>query len=911
MTPPARPDRLPLALFRLLLGTFPPRFRARHREGMEELFLDELENARRQGRASTGWFLARAALDMTRSGLVERRSTKPAPAPSPQAPAAESRHPGTPGKPPSKGIDEMFDTLRQDLVFALRSLRRNPLFSLVALVTIAVGVGATTAVFSVVNGVLLTPLPFQEPERLTRIYRTHVEHPGDLNVMAKEDIIDLQELSDFDAAVGYRTSDDVLTGLGPVALVRTGQVTSGILAAFGLEPLMGRDLRLEESYPGNPNVVVVSHEFWTEELGQDSRVLGRTLELEGETFEIVGVAPPGFDYPGDVQLWRPMVRNPEMCGRGCHSYYVIARLAPGATLTSARSQLDLLGERLAEAYPDSNEKKRFALFTLEEQTVGGVRSQLWILFGAVTLVLLVACANVANLLLARSQGRVGEVGVRAAMGAGRGRLFLQVLTESLVLAGVGGAGGVALAWGGVGILRRLSPGAIPRLDQVALDGTVLLFTLGLVFLVALFFGLSPALKLARTSPSQALSRARRGGVAGHGSGRSRSALLAGQVALSLVLLSGSGLLLKTLFQLREVELGFETENVLRFDLVLPEARYGDLPDILGFYREMENSLRGVPGVVSVGSAYGAPLGRWGTSAGVIVQGRPDPGQSHRPSASIRSVTPSYLETAGITLLRGRGIQASDNGESVPVGVVNETFVRRNFPDEDPLGKQVWITANLGFGSPTWTIVGVVADIRAFGVTDTPPSEIYVPQAQMGPGYMTVLVRYADGAGGLLPAVRSRVEALDPNLPLRNLTTMEGAVSEELAPARFFLIILTVFAGIAVALASAGLYGVVAHLISRRRQEFGIRMALGARGDGLVRMVLRETAWPTLAGMAVGLGAAFLAGGILETFLYQVSPRDPWVLLLATLALVGVAALASWIPARQASRVDPIQTLNTE
>jgi putative ABC transport system permease protein len=909
MTSESDGKRVHLSLFRLFLRAFPLRFRALHGEGMEEMFLDEIREARRRGVVSAGSFLARTAWDMALSGLRERGVKGRGKSPSLSAPGQEPPRARSTLEPPSQGIGQMLDNIRQDLVFALRSLRRNPLFTLVALITIAAGVGATTTVFSVVNGVLLKPLPHGEPDRLVRIFRTNVDRPGSLSVMAKEDIRDIQDLPVFDGVVGYRRSDDVLTGIGDVALIPVGRVTSGILAAFGLEPLMGRDLQWEESSPGNPSVVVVSHEFWSEELGRDPQVLGRTLELEGETFQVVGVAPAGFDYPGGARLWRPMVQG-QACGRGCHNYRVIAQLARGATLVTASDQLRILGDQLAEAYPDSNEKKRFALFSLEEMTVGSVRSQLWILFGAVALVLLVACANVANLLLARSQGRLGEVGVRAAIGASRKRLLLQVMTESLVLAGLGGIAGVGLSLGGVGLLRRFSAGALPRLEEVSLDGTVLLFTFGLVLLVALVFGLTPAIKLARTSPAHALGRGRQGGAAGRRSGRARNTLLAGEVALSLALLAGSGLLLKTLVQLSDVELGYETRNLLRFDLSLPEARYSELPEIHGFFQELEEGLRNLPGVISVGSAFGAPMS-WGTSGDVLVEGKPDPGPANRPSSALRAVTHSYLETAGIPIIRGRGLDSSDNSGSSLVGVVNETFVRRNFPGEDPLGQQVRITANLGFGSPTWTIVGVVPDVRAYGITDAPPAEIYVPQSQMGPGSMTVLVRHAEGVGSLLSAIRGQVESMDPNLPLRNVTTMEALVSEEMAPVRFFLVLLSVFAWIAVALAAAGLYGVVAHLVSRRRQEMGIRLALGAKGESLIRMVLLETARPTLVGMAIGLGAAMVAGRILDSFLYQVSSRDPIVLFLAALALFGVATLASYVPARQASRVDPVQTLNAQ
>ncbi|MFH1763319.1 MAG: ABC transporter permease [Gemmatimonadota bacterium] len=907
-----QPGALAMASFRFLLLSFPLPFRKRFGEDMEEAFRDGYGEAEAQGALRVIAFLGKTSLNIGAAGFMERRTlavSRGRTAPKGEEDGGPGRM-GTPGRPNQHGT-QLVDNLRLDLVFALRSLRRNPLFTLAALVTLALGVGATTSIFSVVNGVLLTPLPFGEPERLTMVYSTWADAPDRLGPMSKEDLKDLQDLPAFEAAVGYTTSDDVLTGRGSATLISGARVTSGILAPFGLETFMGRDLRWEESYPGNPNVVVVGHAFWTNELGGDPEILGRTLELQGETFEIVGVAPPGFEYPAGARIWRPYVLSPEDCARSCHAYRVIARMAPSVTLPGAIDQSRVLGEQLAETFPESNLEKRFSVWSLEERTVGEVRQKLWILLGAVGLVLLVACANVANLLLVRAQGRVGEVGVRAAMGANRRRLIFQVLTESLVLSGAGGAIGVGLALGGIALLKRVSAGAIPRIDEVTLDAPVLLFTLGLVVVVALLFGLSPALKLARTSPSEALGRARWPGALGRRSSRSRNTLMATEVALSVVLLVGAGLLIRTLGQLSSVELGYETENLLRFDLVLPEARYAELSEITQFYGEMENRIRALPGVASVGAAYGAPLGSWEISAGVRVEGRLDPGPGEGTESYLRAVTPTYLETARIPVLRGRGLLPSDNGQAIPVALVNETFIRENFPGQDPLGERVRISATLGFGSPTWTVVGVVPDIRSRSVTGEPVPEVYVPHGQMGPGSMTVLVRFDPGAGALFPGVREEIRAMDSALPLRNVSSMEELVAEETASTRFYLILLSVFAGIAVVLAAVGLYGVVAHLVSQRRQEIGIRLALGASGGGVVGLVLLQAAFPTLLGLGFGLATALAGGRIMESFLFEVDPRDPMVFAGVAAILIAVALVAALIPARQASRMDPVQALRAE
>jgi predicted permease len=758
--------------------------------------------------------------------------------------------------------------------------------------------------FSVVNGVLLKPLPYSDQDRILALATRWADSPDRFNPMSKPDILDLEALPAVQSVVGYTTGSDVLIRDGSATLISVARVTSGILAPFDLQPFMGRDLSLEESSPGSPQVVVVSHGFWQRDLGSDPNVLGSTLELGGEIYEVVGVASEGFDFPERAQIWRPFVTDPEACGRGCHSFNVVGRTSLSTDVALAREQADGLAVRLAQAYPDTNLEKSFHVRSLDEHILGDVRSELWVLLGAVGLVLLVACANVANLLLARAQDRISEMGVRASLGASRRRLTLQMLTESLVLAAMGGGLGLIISYGSVGLLRRVTPGSIPRIDEISVDMNVVSFTLALVFVVALLFGLSPALHLARSSPASALQSSQRGSGRSHSTNRSRRLLLASEMALSVLLLIGAGLLVRTLERIHRIQPGYQVEDVLRFSLVLPSAGYPDLSQVTQFYETLEKRIGALPRVASVGSGFGVPLGRWGSAGTVLVEGRPEPPSGEETGASLRSVTPGYLDAHGIPILRGRGIEPTDNADAPPVALVNQTFIDQNFPGQDPLGEQVRVTVSLGFGSPTWTIVGVVPDIRSGSITRGAPPEVYVPHAQMGAGYMTVVVRSMAGRETPLTEIREIVAELDPAVPLRDVETMEQVMAGETAATRFYLVLLSVFAGLAVVLASVGLYGVIAYLVSTQRQEIGIRMALGAQRVGVVRMILAQAAAPTLFGLAAGLLGALVGARVLEGFLYQVNPRDPLVYACVALLLLGVATASAFLPARQASLVDP-------
>lgn len=866
---------------------------------MEETFAHQYHEAKARPGLALPSLLARTTLNVTVAGFLER--------------VRRGRTSGIAerNRKRSGGSGMMLDKLRQDLVFALRSLRRNPTFSLAALLTLALGVGATTSIFSVVNGVLLRPLPYPDGDRLVTVHAVTVQDPDARGSMSGPDILDLADTRALETLVGYAGGAATLTGMGEARVVPGARVTEGFLSTFGLEPYLGRDLRREETIPGTPGSVVISYGFWQEEMGGQEDILGHTLELQGDPYQIVGVAPPGFSYPSGARLWRPYFRSDDECGRGCHVYSALGRLAEGATVYQAREEANALAVSLDEAFPDSNYEKRFRLVSLEEDVVGDVRAQILILFIAVGLVLLVACANVANLLLARAQGRMGEVGVRAALGAGRGRLVQQVLTESIVLALAGGILGVGLAYLGVAALKGMAPESLPRVEELSMDRTVLSFALLLSVAVAFLFGFSPALRLARSSPALALARSRRGADAGNSSLRSRNLLLATEVALSVILLTGSGLLLRTLGQLRSVEPGYRKDDIVRFVLTLPESAYPELPDISGFYETLEERLASVPGVVSVGSTFGAPLGSMRATGVATVEGRPEPEPGQEIESEYRPVTPGYLETMGVPLIRGRKIEPTDRQGSMEVALINQALAQELFPDQDPLGQRVKVSVGFGFGSPFWTIVGIVGNERTLSLTEEPTYALYVPQRQAGPGFLSVAVRSRPGTGSILGAIRHEVVSMDPDIPLRGVETMEQVVATELAPTRFFLTLLAVFAGLAISLAAVGLYGVATYLVSRRRQEIGIRIALGAQGRRVTGLVVRQAAAPTILGVLTGLGISWAGVDVLSRFLFEVEPRDPLVFSTVALLIGLVAALATFFPAKRAGRLDPGEALRAE
>ncbi|MGH7577367.1 MAG: ABC transporter permease, partial [Longimicrobiales bacterium] len=696
--------------------------------------------------------------------------------------------------------------------------------------------------------------------------------------------------------------------------------TGGLLDMFGLRPALGRDVTSEDAIVSDSatRAVVIGYDLWQTEFGGRSDVIGTTIDLSERSYEVVGVAPAGFRFPiggsfgpEGVQLWRANRREPvNASGRWRGAYEsgmrTIARLAAGVSLERASAELEAHASRLREEYPETNHDKTLRFEPLEDFMVGDVRRPLWIVLGAVSVVLLIACANVANLLLVRASARRGEVAVRAALGASHGRLVTQVLVESFVLALGGATLGLATAVGGVGLLKRLGPDAIPRIDEITLDATVLTFAFVVSVVVALLFGLSPALRMARTSVIDHLRSDARSGEQPR-EGWSRGVLLTVEIAMSLVLLVGAGLLARSLVKLYEVDLGFDGREVVRFELSLSSARYDSLVTVLSFYRTLEERIAALPDVEVVGSAAYPPL----TSACCLtrdlrIDGQPDPEPGEEVVVWPRQVTPGYFGAMRLPLLRGRAFEPTDTDLEgrLQVAVVNETFVREALAGEDPIGKRI------SAGSPMLTIVGVVGDVRR-GLKAEPEPAVYRPHAQVGASSLFVHVRGRPGAGNLLAAVREQVHALDPNLPLRNPETVTEAIRRDAAPTRFFLLLIALFAGLALLLAIVGLYGVASYLVSRRTHEIGIRLALGASRMTITRLVLRHALWPAALGVAGGLLASIAVTGVLRNQLFEVEPIDPLVLGAVSVLLLAVATLASMLPARRAMRVNPTEVLRSE
>ncbi len=811
----------------------------------------------------------------------------------------------------------------QDLRYALRQLRRNPGFAAVVILTLTLGIGANTAVFSVLHGVLLRPLPYAEPDELVAIWTRYLPSTGQdipqFPVSAPE-IVDYRDASRaLEDVIPHRWSDRTLTGEGqdPVR-VRVGFVGAGLLSLLGAGPALGRTFVEEEEAPGASRTVLLSHVLWRERFGGDPEVVGRTVELDGEAARVVGVMPEDFVFPdASVRLWTPLGWNEtDLPSRGNHYLQAIGRLAPGVGLERAEAELEAIMGAWSEEYEHYAMGHFLFLRPLHEDLVGDVGPVLWLLMTAVLLVLLVACANVANLFLARSQTRTRETAVRAALGAGRGRLIRQLLTESGVLAALGAVGGLALAAWGTGALARIDPGAIPRLEAVRLDATVLFFTGALAVATALAFGLVPAFRAARSGlAAAARSHVRAGGDAG--GRRFRSALVAAEVTVSVVVVVAAGLLVRSFQELSAVDPGIEPRGVLTFDLSLPSAEYPASEQAPAFFERLLERIRGLPGVRSAASISVLPLTGAPPRVDFQVEGEPaPPGGIPAWNADVLYVQPGYFETMRIPLLRGRTFEAADRADRHLVAVVNRAAVRRYWPDEDPIG--VRFTYDAGAEPIAWiTIVGVVADTKVDGLDAETRPQVFLPHdqlrvAQGSPGrYQSVVVRTEGDPLALAPAVRGVVRELDPGLALANLRTADDVVEASVARPRLTAELLASFGFLALLLSAIGIYGVVGYSVARRSREIGIRMALGADRRRVLRLVLRQGMGPVAAGALAGLAAALAATRLLSSLLFGVSPADPAVFASVVVLLAAVGLLACWLPARRALRVDPATTLRYE
>jgi putative ABC transport system permease protein len=802
-----------------------------------------------------------------------------------------------------------------DFRYALRTLLRSPGFTAVAVLTLALGIGATTAIFSAVNAVLLRPLPYPDEDRLTVLWLSNVQEQIERDVTSYPTFLDWSEAPSYGAVAGHFGTVGTITADGDAEQYPGAWVTGDFFRALGVRPQAGRPIGIEHTRAGDHMVVVLSHGLWTRRYGADPGVVGRSVVINGFSREVIGVMPRGFAYPDGADLWMPIAPEAEdwqqiTQARNALWLSVIGRLRPDASLESASTELAGIMARLADEELMAVGNDVF-VEPLRDTIVGHVRPGLLILLGAVGFVLLIACANVANLLLARGAGRRRELAVRAALGASGARLARQAMTESVVLGVIGGAAGVLLAILGAAVLVAVSPPDLPRADGMGVNGAVIAFATLIALATALLFGLAPALQARAGGMAAALRDADRGASSGRLT-RTRRVLVGVEVALALVLLVGAGLLVRSFAALQSVDPGFRTERVLSFRISTGTGTYPEAAHVREFQTSLLERLNGMPGVEAATAITTLLLARLPNMSPVAIEGEPPPGDDD-PVTSVTSdfVDPAFFATMGIPLARGRGFERTDVVDGVQVAVVNEAFVRRFLPGQEPLGRR-FTRGDPESPDAVWqTIVGVVVDARRSGLAEPVRPAAYRPTSQVAPRSIEVLVRTAGPPLGLVPQVRAALRELDANMAMAQLRTIEGAMAEAVAARRFIMLLLGAFAALAVTLAVIGIYGVLAYLVGQRTREMGIRMALGADPRAIIGLVLSQAARHVLPGVAIGAVAALALTRVLRSQLFGVGATDPMTFAAVTLLLVAVALLAAWVPARRAARTDPMEALREE
>ena len=805
------------------------------------------------------------------------------------------------------------DTVLRDLRYAVRTLFRQPGFTIAVALTLALGIGANTAIFSVVHGVLLRRLPYPNDDRLMTVW-TRMSN-GDHETASMPDYLDWKaQSSSFAAMSAYANSNDNLAAPGAdPERVPSARVIADFFQTLGVTPVAGRWFVPDEFVFGSHRVVVLSHALWLRRFGANPAIVGQTITLNARPFTVVGVAPESMRLPARAQLWSPFAVDPSAppLSRRGDFLSVIARLKPGVAAARAQADLDGIGRRLAQAYPATNARVGIQIISLHEQLVGQIRPALLVFSGAVALVLLIACANVANLLLARATAREREMAVRAALGAGRERLVRQVLTESLVLSFVGGVLGLLLAWWGVQGLKAAAPPTLPRLDEVGLDPVALAFTAAAVVVTGFLFGIAPALRGSAFALHATLSAGGRAGVGGGRGERLRAMLVVAQVALALVLLVGSGLLVRTFARLQQVDLGFDPTHTLTAQVVLPAAKYNSSDRLLGFFNALRDRLATTPGVRTVGFTSDVPLAGGYDYSSFAIVGQPPLRPGEIPPDAVPTVaTSEYFAAMGIPLLAGRLFTAADVPNAPRVVVVNRDLVQKAFAGRTAIGERI------SFGNPSdstsWlTIVGVVGSTRLEGVGLETYAQAFTPLSQSPVPYLYVVARTTGEPLSLAGTLRREVAALDPTLPVASVMSMSERAASSVAQYKLNSVIVTLFAAVALLLASIGIYAVISYAVAQRTREIGIRMALGAAQSQVLRLIVREGMAPALIGVAVGGAGALGLTRLMASLLYGVSATDPAVFAFVAMMLVVVALAACLIPARRAARVDPNVALRND
>jgi putative ABC transport system permease protein len=810
-------------------------------------------------------------------------------------------------------------TLLQDLRYGFRTLLKHRSFTFIAVFTLALGIGANTAMFSVVNAVLLRPLPYNDPARLVTIWE---ESPDRGLYQMPVSFANLRDWVDqnhtFEQISAYTFTNLNLTGVGEPEQLLTIRSSANLFPLVGATPLLGRTFLPEEDREGAGHVVILGHGFWKRRFNSDRGIVGKSLTLNNQNYTVVGVMPGTFQFPvgfgylgkvinDPIELYVPLAATAAESHRGTYSFFAIGRLKSGVSIDQARAEMTAIERRLEQQYPDGNSGIGISLIPTQEQTVKEIRPALLVLLGAVVFMLLIACANIANLLLARAAARQKEIAIRTALGSNRLRIVRLLLTESLMLSLAGGCLGFLLAYWGTDLLVALAPDNVPRLNEVGVDARVFVFTLAVSLLTGLLFGLVPAMHAARPNLNEGLKEGSKGSVGSAAGKRTRNLLVAVEVALSMVLLIGAGLMIKSFVRLQQTNLGFNTDHVLTVDFTLSSSRYPEERQQAAFFQQALDRIQSLSGVQSAGATTALPLTLSLSGSDFRIEGRPEPEAGKEMIIDTSSVSPGYFSTLGISLLKGRDFSDRDNSDAPQAAIINNDLARIYFPGEDPIAKRI----TFDDGESWLSIVGIVADTKRLGLDTTARPEAYFSYLQVPSPRMSLVVRTATEPLSLVGAVKNQIQTIDKDLPLGESKTMQQVLSDSTSGRRFNLILLTAFATVALILALVGIYGVMSYAVTQRTHEIGIRVAIGAQSRDVFRMVVGEGMILALIGIAIGLVGAFALTRLMTSMLFAVEPTDPATFITIAALLTAVTLLACYIPGRRATKVDPLVALRYE
>lgn len=808
-----------------------------------------------------------------------------------------------------------------DIRYAFRMLLKRPGFTVIVVLTLALGIGANTTIFSAIDAVLLNPLPYKDPERLMVVWETNKQlgpEMWDRNEAAFGNFLDWRSRNQiFDQLGALFDAQMILTGVNEPQRIQSCVVTTNFFQVIGVQPMLGRSFLPESEKPGSPFTVIISHELWQRQFGSDPSIVNKNLTLNAHQVAVIGVMPPGFElqFPitRHVDMWVPMVidvADPGYHDRGNNFLYTVGRLKPGVSQEQAQTEMNLIAGQLQQQYPETNAGKGVRVVALHKQLVGNVESYLYMLFAAVGFLLLIACANVAGLLLARVTARHREVAIRIAVGASRWRLIRQLLTESVILSALSGLLGLLLAYGGVKLLVALTPSEVPRLHEIGLYVPVFLWTLAISVVTGVLFGLAPAVQASKPDLNTALKESSgRNPGSFQGSGL-RNVLIVSEVAVALLLLVGAGLMTRSFLRLQQVDPGFDATNVVSMNIALPTSKYRE-QQVLTFYDQLFERVKNLPGVKSVAGINLLPLGIGNVSSRFIVEGAPFVALADRPFAGVRVVTPDYFQTMNIPQLKGRSFTEQDREKTSNVIIVNEALANRYWPNQDPIGKRLGFSEEDPRKQEWREIVGVVGNVKSKALEIEVMPEAYFPYRQIPENVMNLVVRTTSDPVSMVPVIRDQVLSLDKDQPVSDVMTMEQRVAKSVAAKRFVMSLLGAFSVLALGLAAVGIYGVMAYLVTQRTQEIGVRMALGAQKRDVLRLVVGKGMVLAVIGTAIGLIASLVLTRLMRSLLFEVTPTDWLTFVIVSVVLLVVSLLACYIPARRATKVDPLVALRYE